>query len=70
CAAGVDAKDQVFQTALMRHRATFDFNILIDRGITPLSPVNPGSAAVAGVDREANPRTRTPDPGDPGPSAY
>lgn len=70
CAPDVGAKDEVFQTALMRHRATFDFNILIDRGITPLSPVNPGPAAVAGVDREANPRTRTPDPGDPGPSAY
>jgi hypothetical protein len=70
CAADVDAKDQVFQTALMRHRATFDFNILVDRGITPLSSVNPGPAAIAGVDREANPRTRTPDPGDPGPSAY
>ena len=69
-APDVDAKDQVFQTALMRRRATFDFNILIDRGITPLSPVNPGSAAIAGTDREANPRTRTPDPGDPGPSAF
>jgi hypothetical protein len=69
-ADSVDAKDQVFQTALMKRRATFDFNILIDRGITPLSSVNPGPAAIAGVDREANPRTRTPDPGDPGPSAY
>jgi hypothetical protein len=69
-APGVDDKDQIFQTALMQRRATFDFNILIDRGITPLSSVNPGSAAIAGVDREANPRTRTPDPGDPGPSAF
>jgi hypothetical protein len=69
-APSVDAKDQIFQTALMRRRATFDFNILIDRGITPLSSVNPGSAAIAGVDREANPRTRTPDPDEPGPSAY
>jgi hypothetical protein len=66
----VDAKDAVFQTALMKGRATFDFNILIDRGITPLAPMNPGEQAVAGVDREANPRTQTPDPNDPGPSAF
>jgi hypothetical protein len=69
-ASTVDAKDQIFQTLLLKRRATFDFNILIDRGITPLGPVNPGSAAIAGVDREANPRTRTPNPEDPGPSAY
>ena len=69
-APSVETKDAAFQTALMKHRATFDFNIIIDRGITPLSSVNPGQAAIAGVDREANPRTRTPDPDDPGPSAF
>jgi hypothetical protein len=31
--------------------------------------MNPGEAAIAGADREANPRTQTPDPNDPGPSA-
>ncbi len=65
-----EEKDFVFQTALMKNRATFDFNILVDKGITPLSPVNPGSQAFAGVDREDNPRTKTPDPNEPGPSAF
>jgi hypothetical protein len=65
----VEAKDEVFQRTLMQGRATFDFNILIDRGITPLSPLDPGSSAVAGAARDANPRTRVPDPDDPGPSA-
>lgn len=64
-----DAKEEVFQTAIMQKRATFDFSILVDRGITAFSPMNPGEAAIAGQDREANPRTRTPDPNDPGPSA-
>jgi len=66
----VDEKDEIFQTALMKNTATFDFNVLIDRGITPLASMNPGEAAVAGVDREANPRTQTPDPDEPGPSAF
>ena len=69
-AGTVEAKDEVFQTALMRQRATFDFNILVDRGITPLGPMNPGGQAIAGADREANPRTKTPDPAEPGPSAF
>lgn len=66
----VEAKDEVFQKALMQGRATFDFNILVDKGITPLGPMNPGEAAIAGVDRESNPRTQTPDPEKPGPSAF
>jgi len=69
-APSVEAKDEVFQTAIMQKRATFDFNILIDRHITPLAPMNPGSAAIDGQDREANPRTKTPDSNDPGPSAF
>lgn len=68
-ATTVEAKDEVFQKALMANRATFDFNILIDRGITPLGPMNPGEAALAGAEREDNPRTALPDPSDPGPSA-
>jgi hypothetical protein len=64
-----DAKEEIFQRAIMQQKATFDFSILVDRGITALSPINPGEAAVAGQDREQNPRTRTPDPADPGPSA-
>ncbi len=69
-AVTVEAKDEVFQTAIMQKRATFDFNILIDRHITPLAPMDPGTAAIQGQNREANPRTKTPDPGDPGPSAF
>jgi hypothetical protein len=65
-----DEKDEIFQKAIIENKATFDFNILIDRGVTALSPVNPGEMAVVGQDRESNPRTRTPDPSDPGPSAY
>jgi hypothetical protein len=65
----VEDKEEVFQRAIMGGRATFDFNILVDRGITPLAAVNPGSAAVDGRDREENPRTKTPDPAEPGPSA-
>jgi hypothetical protein len=61
-AGTVSDKDTVFQKALMAGRATFDFNILLDRGLTVLGPINPGEAAVAGLDREANPRTRTPGP--------
>ena len=63
-------KEEVFQRALMAQRATFDFNILVDRGITPLAPMNPGTAAVDGRDREENPRTQTPDPAKPEPSAF
>ena len=63
------AKEEIFQKAIMEKKATFDFSILVDRGITAFSPINPGEAAIAGMDREANPRTRTPDPSDPGPSA-
>lgn len=66
----VDEKDEIFQKALMANRATFDFNVLVDRGITPLGAMNPGEAAIAGADREDNPRTRTPEPGEPGPSAF
>jgi hypothetical protein len=65
----VEDKDEAFQRAIMENRATFDFNILVDRGITPLAPMNPGENAVAGADREGNPRTATPDPENPGPSA-
>jgi hypothetical protein len=63
-------KEEAFQRAIMAKRASFDFNILIDRGITPLAPMNPGAAAVEGRDREANPRTQTPDPNKPAPSAF
>ena len=63
-------KEEVFQRAIMAQRATFDFNILVDRGITPLAPMNPGSAAVDGRDREENPRTQTPDPSKPAPTAF
>ncbi len=38
-------KDEVFQKALMANRATFDFNILVGQGITPLGPMNPGENA-------------------------
>jgi hypothetical protein len=68
-ASTVEEKDEVFQKALMANRATFDFNILIDRGITPLAPMNPGEAAVSGAERGDNPRTAEPDPSEPGPSA-
>ncbi len=61
----VEGKDRVFQEALMGGRANFDFNALIDRGMTALGPINPGEAAIIGADREANPRTRTPEA--PGP---
>ncbi|MGH7441987.1 MAG: hypothetical protein ACREKE_04855 [bacterium] len=61
-ASTVSEKDEVFQNALMKGKATFDFNVLIDRGMTALSPLNPGEAAISGMDREANPRTKTPDP--------
>jgi hypothetical protein len=61
----VSDKEAVFQTALMSARATFDFNILLDRGLTVLGPINPGEAAVSGADREANPRTKSPDAGEP-----
>jgi hypothetical protein len=60
-----DDKEEIFQKAIMANSATFDFSILVDRGITALSPINPGEAAIAGQDREANPRTPTPDPNDP-----
>jgi hypothetical protein len=63
------AKEEAFQMALMQNQATFDFNILIDRGITALAAINPGEAAIAGADRELNPRTRTPDPSETPPSA-
>lgn len=53
-------KEMIFQKALMASRATFDFNILLDRGLTVLGPINPGEAAVAGGDRDANPRTKAP----------
>jgi len=62
-------KEEIFQKALMAKRAVFDFSILLDRGMTVLGPINPGEAALAGADRESNPRTRIPDPGEPGPSA-
>jgi hypothetical protein len=68
-AGTVEAKDGIFQTALMKNRATFDFNILIDRGVTPLAPLDPGSQAVDGGERGDNPRTRIPDPDEPGPTA-
>jgi hypothetical protein len=64
-----ESKEEIFQKAIMENHATFDFSILVDRGITAFSPLNPGEAAVQGQDREANPRTRTPNPDDPGPSA-
>ncbi len=66
----VAEKDSVFQRALMDRRATFDFQALVDRGLTVLGPINPGEAAVAGVEREANPRTRTPDPDAPVPDPF
>jgi hypothetical protein len=66
----VSDKDTVFQKALMAGRATFDFNILLDRGLTVLGPINPGEAAVAGADREANPRTKTPDSKPPDPDLF
>jgi hypothetical protein len=69
-ATDMEAKDEIFQKALMENKATFDFNILVDRGITAFSPINPGQAAIQGQDREANPRTQTPDPDDSGPSAF
>ncbi len=70
-AKDIDDKDEIFQRAIMENQATFDFSILVDRGITAFSPINPGEAAVQGADREANPRTRTPvADGEPGPSAY
>jgi hypothetical protein len=69
-AVTVEDKDEAFQRAIMEQRATFDFNILVDRSITPLGPMNPGEAAVVGADREENPRTATPDPDEPGPSAF
>jgi hypothetical protein len=69
-AVTVEEKDEAFQRAIMENRATFDFNILVDRGITPLGAMNPGEAAVVGADREENPRTATPDPDKPGPSAF
>ena len=62
-------KEEVFQRAIMASRATFDFNILIDRGITPLAPMDPGSASIDGRDREEHPRTQTPDPAKPAPTA-
>ena len=63
----VEEKEVLFQTALMRNRATFDFNILLDKGLTALSPMNPGEAAIAGSERGDNPRTAVPDPGKPAP---
>jgi hypothetical protein len=69
-AVTVEDKDEAFQRAIMEQRATFDFNILVDRSITPLGPMNPGEAAVVGADREENPRTATPNPDEPGPSAF
>jgi hypothetical protein len=68
-APGVADKEEIFQKAMMAGRAVFDFNILLDRGLTVLGPINPGEAALAGADRESNPRTKTPDPADAGPSA-
>ena len=68
-ATDLEAKDEIFQKAIMKNQATFDFNILIDKGITAFSPINPGEAAIQGQDREANPRTQTPNPDEPGPSA-
>lgn len=41
----VEEKDEVFQKAMMANRATFDFNILVGQGITPLGPMNPGDNA-------------------------
>jgi hypothetical protein len=69
-AVSEEDKEEVFQRALMASRATFDFNILVDRGITPLGPMNPGTAAVDGRDREEHPRTQTPDPDKPVPTAF
>ncbi len=68
-APDMEGKDEVFQRAIMENKATFDFNVLVDRHLTAFSPINPGEAAVQGQDRESNPRTRTPDPDEPGPSA-
>jgi hypothetical protein len=65
-----EAKEEIFQKALMQGRATFDFNILVARSITAFSPINPGESAVLGTDREENPRTRTPDPGETPPTAF
>ena len=69
-ASDLETKNEIFQKALMQNQATFDFNILVDRGITAFSPMDPGSAAIQGQDREANPRIQTPDPDDSGPSAF
>ena len=33
--------DEVFQKALMEKKSTFDFNVLIENGITPLGAINP-----------------------------
>ena len=44
----LETKDEIFQKAIMNNRATFDFNILVARGITAFSPINPGQAAVQG----------------------
>jgi hypothetical protein len=68
-ASDEESKEEIFQKALMQQQATFDFSILIDRGITAFSPINPGEAAIAGQDREMNPRIRTPDPFENPPSA-
>lgn len=50
----VEEKDEIFQRALMEQRATFDFNILLERGITPLAPINPGTAAAGGRGGQAH----------------